>query len=210
MPNWVSTTATVTGSREELSKFLDGIKDKKILESYVPCPQELRDTMSGFTNDEKEMEELRNKSEANVAKYGYPNWYEWQYEVWGTKWGDCDTYIEPITELGNGAHEVSITFQTAWGPASEGFRKVSSMFPSLMFTFTYDEEAGFFAGVEVIKGGITIHEGMYSPSDEYRDEVDYDDDESVEKYEEWKMDKIDKIYDELVLKFPLTPTTDNV
>lgn len=209
MPNWVSTTTTVTGSREELSKFVDGIKDKKILESYVPCPQELRDTMSGFTHDEAKAEEMRKKNEENIAKYGHKDWYEWQYATWGTKWGDCDTYIEPITELGNGAHEVSITFLTAWGSASEGFRKVSSMFPSLMFTFTYDEEAGFFAGVEVIKGGITIHEGMFAPC-EYGEELDFDDDESVEKYEEWKMDKMDKIYDELVLKFPLTPTTDKV
>lgn len=209
MPNWVSTTASVKGSREELQKFLDGIKDNRILESYVPCPEELRETMSGFSNDEEKMEELRKKQEVNIAKYGHKDWYEWQYEVWGTKWGDCDTHIEPMTQLSSGEYEVSIYFQTAWGSASAGFQQVSAMFPSLMFFFEYDEEAGFFAGLEVMKGGMTIYEGTYVPSD-YSGELDYDDYETVDKYEEWKCEQSDKIWDEFYAKFPLPVTTDKV
>jgi|688.fasta_scaffold91753_3 hypothetical protein len=209
MPNWVSTTASVTGSKEELQRFISGITDKGILESYVPCPTELRETVSGFFGDEAKAEEIRKKNEDNIAKYGHKDWYDWQYEEWGTKWGDCDTHLEPMSEMNNGAHEVSITFQTAWGSASEGFRKVSAMFPSLMFTFDYDEEAGFFAGMEVMKGGMTIYEGTYAPC-EYGEEVDWDDDSSVTKYEEWKNEQSDKIWEEFMTKFPLSPITDKV
>lgn len=201
MPNWVSTTASVSGSQEEVQRFIAGIKDARILESYVPCPQELRDTMSGFSNDEEVMEEMRKKNADNIAKYGHKDWYEWQYEVWGTKWGDCDTHIEPPTVLDNGVCEVSIYFQTAWGPASNGFRLVSALFPTLTFMFEYDEEAGFLAGLEVIKNGETVHEGLYTPCD-YKEEVDWDDDKSVEKYENWKNEQSDKIWDEFYMKYP--------
>lgn len=195
MPNWVSTTMTITGSKEELERFIGGIKDNRILESYVPCPEELRETVSGFYSDEEKMEELRKKGEANIAKYGHKDWYDWQYEEWGTKWGDCDTHLEPILEMNGGLHEVSGHFQTAWGPATAGFLKVSAMFPALRFLFEHDEEAGFFAGLEVMEGGETIFDRTFVPSD-YEGELDWDDDESVENYESWKNDNSDKIWNE--------------
>lgn len=201
MPNWVSTTASVTGSKEEIVKFLKGITDNKILESYVPCPRELRETMSGFSNDEEKMAELKKQQEMNIAKYGHQDWYEWQYAVWGTKWGDCDTHLEPMSELSNGNYEVQFYFQTAWGPADKGFQMVSSMFPKLTFMFDYDEEAGFFAGLEVMKNGVTVYEGIYTPSD-YAEEVDWDDDKSIDKYEKWKNEQSDRIWDEFYAKFP--------
>jgi hypothetical protein len=201
MPNWVSTTGSVTGSKEEIVKFLNGITDNKILESYVPCPSELRETMSGFTNDEEAMAELKKKQEANIAKYGHQDWYEWQYSVWGTKWGDSETHFEPMSELPNGEYEVQFYFSTAWGPADKGFLTVSSMFPTLTFLFDYDEEAGFFAGLQVMKNGETIFEGMFEPC-KYEGEFDYDDYESIDKYEAWKSEQSDKIWDEFYAKFP--------
>jgi hypothetical protein len=193
MPNWVSTTLTVKGSKEEVKRFIDGVTDNKILESYVPCPKELTETVSGFFTDEEKAEELRKKSEANIAKYGYPNWYEWSYQEWGTKWGDCDTHFEKETETSNGSWEVQCYYQTAWGPADAGFLKVSTLFPELLFTFDYDEEAGFFAGVHAFQFGAIVFESMYEPC-EYEEEIDYDDEKSIEKYENWKDEKNEEIY----------------
>ena len=195
MPNWVTTTMSITGSKEELERFASGIKNDRILESYVPCPEELRETVSGFYSDEDKMEELRKKGEANIAKYGHKDWYEWQYHNWGTKWGDCDTHLEPVMESANGLYEISGQFQTAWGPATDGFLKISAMFPTLRFLFDHDEEAGFFAGLEVMEGGEVIFDRTYVPSD-YEGELDWDDDESIDKYEQWKNDESDKIWDE--------------
>jgi hypothetical protein len=189
MPNWVSTQVSIKGSQDELNRFLKGINESKsIMESYLPCPQELRDTMSGFiANDEEAMEELRKKQEENIAKFGHKDWYEWQYEVWGTKWGDCDTNFEPV--VGN---ELQGYFMTPWGPALNGFLRISKMFPTLMFVFTYDEEAGFFAGIEAIQNGEIIFEEMFAPS-EYGEELDFDDDESYEKYDEYKNEHMENI-----------------
>jgi hypothetical protein len=157
------------------------------MESYIPTPQELRDTMSGFTRDEEKMKELAIKQEENIAKYGHKDWYEWQYATWGTKWGDCDTYLEPVT-----GNELLIYFQTQWGPATRGFRTISKMFPTLVFVFTYDEEAGFFAGIEAMKDGQTVFEELYAPS-EYGEDLDWDNEESYEKYNDYKNDRMEEI-----------------
>jgi hypothetical protein len=145
--------------------------------------------------DEEKMEELRKQQEANIAKYGYPNWYEWSYDNWGTKWGDCDTYLDKAGEMADGTWEVTGSFQTAWGPADAGFLKVSALFPELLFTFDYDEEAGFFAGVHAFQFGAIVFESMYEPCS-YEEEVDWDDDKSIDKYENWKSENMGKINDE--------------
>ena len=193
MPNWVSTTLTVKGSEEEVKRFVDGIH-LSILESYIPCPMELRDTVSGFVGEEK-AEEHRKQQELNIAKYGHQDWYNWQYDIWGTKWGDCDTDISNPLGFSDGSWEVLIHYVTAWGPADAGFLKVSAMFPTLLFIFDYDEEAGFFAGTQVMQDGATVFESMYEPCS-YEGEVDWDDENSISQYEAWKEEKTDAIFAE--------------
>jgi len=194
MPNWVSTTLTVRGSEEEIKRFKDGIKDSKILESYVPCPTELHETVAGYVGDDK-AEEHRKQQESNIAKYGHKDWYDWAYDNWGTKWGDCDTDISEPMAFSDGSWEVQARYMTAWGPADAGFLKVSAMFPTLLFTFDYDEEAGFFAGTQAMHDGASVFESMYEPCS-YEGEVDYDDYESIDKYEAWKEAQSDAIFAE--------------
>jgi hypothetical protein len=191
MPNWVSTSLSVKGSESEVKRFIDGIKDSKILESYVPCPTELHETVAGFMGEDK-AEEHGKQQASNIAKYGYKDWYDWSYDTWGTKWGDCDTDIGKPMQLNNGQWEVQANYQTAWGPADAGFLKVSALFPELLFTFDYDEEAGFFAGVEAYSKGETVFHSMYEPCS-YEDEVDWDDEDSMQKYEDWKEKNSDEI-----------------
>jgi hypothetical protein len=194
MPNWVSTTLTVRGSEEEIKRFKDGIKDSKILESYVPCPTELHETVAGYVGDDK-AEEHRKQQESNIAKYGHKDWYDWAYDNWGTKWADCDTEISEPMAFSDGSWEVQARYMTAWGPADAGFLKVSAMFPTLLFTFDYDEEAGFFAGTQAMHNGASVFESMYEPCS-YEGELDYDDYESIDKYEAWKEEKSDAIFAE--------------
>lgn len=194
MPNWVSTTLTVRGSEEEIKRFKDGIKDSKILESYVPCPTELHETVAGYVGDNK-AEEHRKQQESNIAKYGHKDWYDWAYDNWGTKWADCDTEISEPMAFSDGSWEVQARYMTAWGPADAGFLKVSAMFPTLLFTFDYDEEAGFFAGTQAMHNGASVFESMYEPCS-YEGEVNYDDYESIDKYEAWKEEKSDAIFAE--------------
>ena len=57
----------------------------------------------------------RDEVSALRSKYGAANWYDWQNENWGTKWGTYDT---KVYELGGDGSPVLIEFQTAWGPPS--------------------------------------------------------------------------------------------
>ena len=69
------------------------------------------------------------------------------------------------------------------------------MFPTLLFIFDYDEEAGFFAGTQVMQDGATVFESMYEPCS-YEGEVDWDDENSISQYEAWKEEKTDAIFAE--------------
>jgi hypothetical protein len=48
-----------------------------------------------------------------------------------------------------------------------------------------DEEAGFFAGIEMMHEGEVVFEDYFEPC-EYPEEVDWDDDDQVEAYDEWR------------------------
>ena len=216
MPNWVDTTLEVFGSESEVRRFVAGIENKNIIKSYLPVPEELEITSTfafqpteiptkwqewvtdgTWTQEQydervRENNELAEAQKANIAKYGHKDWYDWQYQEWGTKWGDCHTDIHEVRIMDNGTGNVFITFDTPWGPAETAWGKISKMFPSLTFVFQYDEEAGFFAGNHVFRDGEIVFEGMYEPCS-YEGDIDWSDDDSVEKYESWKNKNMDEI-----------------
>lgn len=223
MPNWCSTVIEIVGPEDEIKKFYgslkvttneDGMKDIRIVESFIPVPEELKITSTiafeeipekwaewvkdgTWTQEEydkrvSENTELLEKQRENIAKYGCKDWYEWQYNTWGTKWGDCHTdLVEPFqTDRG---WVVTGRFETPWGPADKAFDHISTLFPNCMFMFEFDEEAGFFAGEVIIKNGELIFDEMYEPCD-YPEDIDWDDEGSMEKFYEWRRKHEDAIH----------------
>lgn len=212
MPNWVATIMEITGEPEELERFRKGVKVStreepvydfskeygsqqigtrevevlSILDGFVPIPEELYEVTHPVR---AEQEELAQKM---VDKYGFADWYNWQYENWGVKWGDCHTQLD---DEQHDEPKLVYRFDTPWGTAEKGFLQISKMFPTLRFQFRYDEEAGFFAGSHVMRNGEILYEGMFAPC-EYEEEVDWDDEESMRKYDEWKYENQDRIDDE--------------
>lgn len=88
----------------------------------------------------------------NIAEYGYPTWYRWSVNNWGTKWNACD-----IESDGNGSFE----FETAWSFPYPVIEKLSSMYPELEIDFMYaDEDCGYNTGRGTLKGGEEI-DGEY-------------------------------------------------
>ena len=198
MPNWCSTNLTVTGPAEEMDRFLAGLKkegnEHRLIDSYLPCPEELTETVDGWSSDEDEQKKREELYAKNIEKYGYKSWYDWQYAVWGTKWGDCDTRF--VQSFVRGENKVAQwNYMTAWGPMTNGWLKVSEMFPNLVFEFEHDEEGGFFAGYELIRNG-EVWEEMYEPSG-YPEEIDWDDADSVDKFYTWKDEQNEKCAQEM-------------
>lgn len=231
MPNWCSTSLTVRGPEEEVKAFYNGLKiepsemngmcpEIKIIETYLPCPEELRETQASFVYDEipeswaesvkeghwtqedydkrvADNEKLKKQQSENLAKYGAKDWYDWQVKHWGIKWGDCETHFdgEPVPTPYNDIYLLGGYFQTPWGSAGTAFRYISEKFPNCVFMLDSDEEAGFFAGVEMLQNGELVFEEFYEPCRYSDDEIDWDDEDEVEKYEQWKEEQEDKIHD---------------
>jgi hypothetical protein len=216
MPNWVSTSLNITGPTDEVLRLVSSIKkdedDKtyRIIESLFPTPSDLRidatfahpttpelwgEWLADGTWTQERYDEqveynntLRTKQEENIAKYGTKDWYDWQYDNWGTKWGDCrtDMTAEPIAIAG-GLMTVSFGYDTAWGAPDKAFHKISKDFPNCVFVFEYDEEAGFFMGAEAMRNGETIIEGLWAPCEDQEEmDLDWDSEDAWFEFSEWK------------------------
>ena len=113
MPNWCSNHVTVRGTDPaEIQRLADAFDEGKFCNAVIPVPQDLTDTVSGFLGSGDEQKALEAKTAANIEKYGYGNWYDYQVDKWGTKWDvSCDS-VE-IDEDGLG---FSGNFESAWSP----------------------------------------------------------------------------------------------
>ncbi len=213
MPNWANTRMSVSGKTEaEVQEFIDKViveekeelqgsfpmmskTETKIFESFVPCPKELFEVTSPVREEQAEL------AEAMLEKYGTTDWYSWQHENWGVKWGDCHTFVDSeLDELGNGHWETVYVYDLPWGTADPAHKAISAMFPNLRFAFDYDEEAGFFAGCQVMKAGEIIFEDFFAPC-EWEKEMPEDatpeqEDAYWDEHSEWRNDTMSKICEE--------------
>lgn len=215
MPNWCNNNLNIAGDYESLKKFADTVRtiDENgnarydILGTLYPIPQELKETKSSHYSAEPNKnwkvlldngeitqewhDELVSKNaigyaqgQANITKYGASDWYDWCCSHWGTKWGDCDTSLN-----GHSDNHLEFYFDTAWSAPIDGFAHISTMFPTLTFTMTYEEGGmGFFGAVKIVNGQVAQSSGEHQNIDGY-DELDFSDDNF--DYDAWS----DKIVD---------------
>ena len=126
-------------------------------------------------------------SEALIAKYGADNWYSWAITNWGTKWGaydTCDGWIVTNCSI-SGLTTATISYNTAWSPATAFFKNASLLYPTLVFDTVYVEQGLELVGATSVENGeinefeydwnspegIELRESMgCGPSDEDEDE----------------------------------------
>jgi hypothetical protein len=163
MPNWCLNTlmidTTTNGGKVLAEAFKPKYEDKngqlyaKPFHDLMPIPSEL-EIESGFfgegTEKQKEMDALY---KANIEKYGYPNWYDWCNDKWGTKW---DARVDEYDD--GDPSEVYVYFDTAWCPPAEFFKWFADEYPDANFSNEYSEEGMQFAGVLGQKDGIFLDE----------------------------------------------------
>ena len=114
MPNWCSNHITVRGTDPvAIKRLADAFDAGEFCSTVVPMPEELNIT-SGFLGNGAEQAELEAKSKANLEKYGYANWYDFNVANWGTKWeigGNGD-----VAEIEDDGLSFSASFESAWSP----------------------------------------------------------------------------------------------
>ena len=177
MPNLCTNNLLVTGDQKEVKRFHDAItkgemKDYeqfRILDNLLPTPKELQDTPKGSFGESDKQKTMEEQNKANIAKFGYKDWYDWNCANYGSKWSDYDGVINTYE-----AGLLDVVFMSAWSPITQGIIHVSREFPKLNFILTYEEGGMAFLGGMAIKAGELLSdiEGEY-PSMSSEDD-DYD------------------------------------
>lgn len=168
MPNWCYNTIDIYGEHEELKKFQVAcqVKDEETNETYTsfnhlyPCPEELTNTLAGSFGDKEKQEELIAQQKSNIEKYGHKDWYDWALSEWSTKWGAKS--IE-FTDMEEGDTYLTGRYETAWSPADNLIRKISELFPGLVFSVVSTEESDAFVCFSIFSNGKLLAEDGEQP-----------------------------------------------
>ena len=140
MPNWCNNTVTLEHTDPAMierakTAFVKG----EFLNEFIPCPQDLIDTVSGFVGEEQEA--LEAKQAANREKYGYSTWYEFNVANWGTKW-DVGGGDGSYNDIEGG---LILSFDSAWSPPINAYARLLEQ--GFKIRAMYYEPGMAFAGV---------------------------------------------------------------
>ncbi len=124
MPNWCNNNLTLEHDDPAMiTRAKEALDRGEFLQEFIPVPQELKDTVSGFLGeDQRQAHEAQQKR--NVEKYGYANWYDYCVAEWGTKWdvgGDGQSDIHPDGRM------LHTTFDSAWSPPVNAYEKLEQL-----------------------------------------------------------------------------------
>lgn len=167
-----------------------------LCDNVFPCPSALSETPKVWHGDPDKQKSQQEIEQANEAKYGHANWYDWCCENWGTKWGDYDTdYIEELETPNLRAYR----FTTAWSPMTNALNKFAQIFPNLVFVNAYEEGGMAFLGATAF-----YRESMWESEANYP-EVDWDaDDTGFEKVEQAMADCVRSVIDSALADADIT------
>ena len=181
MPNWVYNSLTVEGKpelvtqlKEQMNKsFSQDIEPNGDL-SFGIKKSEYTNPIFAFWNiiAPTDLEAYRKQPVSSDLPPSDPNWwadltekglkdnswYNWNMRNWGVKWdvavSDEDKYPNTnMEEATNGENLVLVyNFETAWGIPYNALSNLSSQYPTLLFTLSYEEETGWGGEMEFLRG----------------------------------------------------------
>jgi len=168
MPNWCYNSITIQGPKEDLDKFIQAVtlpKSSDLGTEYdltlpYPTPKELAETPSVFYSDPDKQSEQAKIEQANLDKYGYKNWYDWNIAHWGTKWPPRVEEFDLDDAQHDGLWSIHALYETAWCPPTKLIQKLSELFPTLVFHTSFDEESQAFVGCEIFSKGQEFSAGF--------------------------------------------------
>jgi len=137
MPNWCDNRATFTHEDpEQITRLINAAKAGKLLNEFLPMPPELLEEAPIGDDYEAKRDAIVAR---NVQEFGYPSWYEWSIDNWGTKW-DISEVPEEMFELNNDGKTVTFSFDTAWSPPLEWYDNISGFD---IVAYYYESGGGF-------------------------------------------------------------------
>ena len=141
MPNWCNNSVEIYHTDPAMiERVRKGFNDGGLYSELIPCPQELTETVSGSMGEDKRAEHEAQQA-ANVEKYGYPNWYDFCVNEWGTKW-DVGADGNPAQDIPGG---LMLGFESAWAPPCAAYEKLTEQ--GFRIRAMYFEPGMAFAGI---------------------------------------------------------------
>jgi hypothetical protein len=178
MPNWVYNGLTIEGNPEQVKSliaqmnkpFVDSIKPNGDL-AYSIQQRKYVNPIFSFRNiiaptDMEAYHSVPVFPEKFSLAFEGNDWYNFNNREWGTKWDvavvEGDEYpTTTIQESENGEnYVVYYSFETAWSRPVPALQKLSSQYPNLLMTLSYEEETGWGGEMEFLRGEI-ISESEY-------------------------------------------------
>ena len=171
MPNWVYNGLTVEGNADEVTRMVAQLNSpfSRVHDSWNPATNQHEKKTVTYPNPVFAFWNIIKPT--NLDEYDKPSqgtqmqnplgWYNWNLSNWGVKWDVCvssdekypDTYMEGPVQNGDNL-VVYYNFNTAWGIPGQALTNLSSQYPSLLFTLSYEEETGWGGEIEILRGEV--------------------------------------------------------
>jgi hypothetical protein len=146
MPNWNQNTATFRhADPAQVDRLVDGFVNERLFGEFFPTPKELSETVE---IGERYNERVAALEAANLEKFGYAGWYDWNIDAWGTKW-DVGEEMDSVTRIDE--RTVQLSYDTAWSPPIAFYEQMSEA--GWEITAYYLEEGMGFVGKYTSDGG---------------------------------------------------------
>lgn len=156
MPNWCNNSITLKHDDPAMiAKAAKALTDGNFLETFIPIPPELKDTVSPPLETNPVV--VYNGTE-------YTSWYDFCVNEWGTKW-DVQTYGG--TDVSDDGLTLHDGFDSAWSPPVEAYRKLEEL--GFTVEALYYEPGCAFCG-EYIDGNEDTYQ-ISETADEVEDEI---------------------------------------
>ena len=116
MPNWCNNSITLKHDDPAMiAKAAQALAEGKFLETFIPIPPELKDTVAPSVN-----------SAVSVTYNGatYNDWYGFCVNEWGTKW-DVESYGG--TDISDDGLTLHDGFDSAWAPPTQAYNRLEEL-----------------------------------------------------------------------------------
>lgn len=141
MPNWCNNSVEIYHDDPAMiERVRAAFNGEGLLQEFIPVPDDLRNTVSGFLGEDKRAEHEAQQA-ANLEKYGYNDWYSFCVNEWGTKW-DIGADGNPAQDIPGG---LMLGFDSAWAPPVAAYEKLTEM--GFRIRAMYYEGGMAFAGI---------------------------------------------------------------
>lgn len=103
MPNHINSQVEITGTKEKMKKLIKGLG--------ITLDLEAEEQKFDFNAIVKTPDNIfqGNLGKEEREKYGKNNWYDWNYENWGTKWNAYEVKLIDWSDT-----KLVVDIQTAW------------------------------------------------------------------------------------------------